>query len=207
MLFALRLPRPPNCPKRARIERCHTPAGHPFTLPIPLQGRARGTGHGRSEIRRIKAATVNSLLFPGARQAVQIKRRRTDHKTGRTTVRTVYAVTSLTAEQANAAQLARLVRDHWEIEALHHVRDTTFAEDASQLRTGNAPRAMATWRNLAIGALRMAGVRNIAASLRRNARDPRRPLARVGLEPNVMQLHRSPGTDVTIGTALRPGSP
>jgi predicted transposase YbfD/YdcC len=148
---------------------------------IPLQGRARGTGHGRSEIRRIKAATVNSLLFPGARQAVQIKRRRTDHKTGRATVKTVYAVTSLTAEQATAAQLARLVRDHWKIEALHHVRDTTFAEDASQLRTGNAPRAMATWRNLAIGALRTAGVKNIAAGLRRNARDPRRPLALLGL--------------------------
>ncbi|TFV29879.1 hypothetical protein E4K10_45885 [Streptomyces sp. T1317-0309] len=77
--------------------------------------------------------------------------------------------------------LAELVRDHWTIEALHHVRDTTFAEDASQLRTGNAPRAMATWRNLAIGALRTAGVKNIAAGLRRNARDPRRPLALLGL--------------------------
>jgi len=148
---------------------------------IPLQGRTRGTGHGRSEIRRIKVATVNSLLFPGARQAVQIKRRRTDRKTGKTTVKTVYAVTSLTAEQATPAQLARLVRDHWTIEALHHVRDTTFAEDASQLRTGNAPRAMATWRNLAIGALRAAGAKNIAAGLRRNARDPRRPLALLGL--------------------------
>ncbi|MFJ5843309.1 ISAs1 family transposase [Streptomyces shenzhenensis] len=37
---------------------------------IPLQGRTRGIGHGRSEIRRIKVATVNSLLFPGACQAV-----------------------------------------------------------------------------------------------------------------------------------------
>ncbi|MEV7979855.1 ISAs1 family transposase [Streptomyces sp. NPDC086519] len=148
---------------------------------IPLQGRTRGIGHGRSEIRRIKAATVNSLLFPGARQAVQIKRRRTDRKTGKTTVKTVYAVTSLTAEQATAAQLAELVRSHWKTEALHHVRDTTFAEDASQLRTGNAPRTMATWRNLAIGALRMAGDKNIAASLRRNARNPRRPLALLGL--------------------------
>ncbi|KMS77038.1 transposase [Streptomyces viridochromogenes] len=148
---------------------------------IPFQGRTRGTGHGRSEIRRIKVATVNSLLFPGARQAVQIKRRRTDRKTGKTTVKTVYAVTSLTAEQATPAQLARLVRDHWTIEALHHVRDTTFAEDASQLRTGNAPRAMATWRNLAIGALRAAGAKNIAAGIRRNARDPRRPLALLGL--------------------------
>ncbi|MER6112619.1 ISAs1 family transposase, partial [Streptomyces hirsutus] len=38
---------------------------------IPLQGRTRGSGHGRSEIRRIKVATVSNLLFPGACQAVQ----------------------------------------------------------------------------------------------------------------------------------------
>ncbi|MET7712287.1 ISAs1 family transposase [Streptomyces sp. NPDC005407] len=148
---------------------------------IPLQQRTRGSGHGRSEIRRIKVATVNNLLFPGACQAVQIKRRRTDRKTGKTTVKTVYAVTSLTAEQATPSQLASLVRDHWKVEALHYVRDTTFAEDASQLRTGNAPRSMATWRNLAIGALRLSGVTNIAAGLRRNARDARRPLALLGL--------------------------
>ena len=79
---------------------------------IPLQGRTTGVGHGRSEIRRIKVATVNNLLFPEARQAVQIKRRRTDRKTGKTTIKTVYAVTSLTAEQATPSQLARLVRDH-----------------------------------------------------------------------------------------------
>ncbi|MEU9291483.1 ISAs1 family transposase [Streptomyces sp. NPDC048275] len=50
---------------------------------IPLQSRTRDSGHGRSEIRRIKVATVSNLLFPGARQAVQIKRRRTDRKTGK----------------------------------------------------------------------------------------------------------------------------
>lgn len=54
------------------------------------------------------------------------------------------------------------------IEALH-VRGTTFAKDAIQQRTGNAPRATATWRNLAIGALRTAGVKSIVAGLRRNA--------------------------------------
>ncbi|MFJ9713631.1 hypothetical protein [Streptomyces sp. NPDC101234] len=124
---------------------------------------------------------TNSLLFPGARQAVQIKRRRTDRKTGRTTVKTIYAVTSLIAEQATAAQLAGLIRDHWKIAALQHVRDTTFAEETSQQRTGNAPRAMATWLNLAIGALRAAGAKNVAAGLRRNARDPRRPLSLLGL--------------------------
>ncbi|RPK79973.1 hypothetical protein EES46_31440 [Streptomyces sp. ADI98-10] len=104
-----------------------------------------------------------------------------DLKTGKTTVKTVYAVVAWPPEQANPAELAQLVRDHWKIEALHHVRDTTFAEDASQVRTGNAPRAMATWRNLAIGALRTAGTKNIAAGLRHNARNPHRPLTLLGL--------------------------
>ncbi len=40
---------------------------------------------------------------------------------------------------------------------------------------------MASWRNLAIGALRLGGVKNIAAALRHNARDARRPLAFLGL--------------------------
>lgn len=53
--------------------------------------------------------------------------------------------------------------------------------EAFQLRTGNAPRAMATWRNLTIGAIRLAGIHGIAAALRRNARDPKRPLALLGL--------------------------
>jgi predicted transposase YbfD/YdcC len=111
-------------------------------LHIRREHADKGIGHGRSGIRRIKVGTVNNLLLPGARQAVRIKRRRTDRKSGKTTVKTVYAVTSMTAEQATPAQPARLIKDHWHIEALHHVRDTTFAEDASQLRTGNAPRAM-----------------------------------------------------------------
>ncbi|WP_372412148.1 ISAs1 family transposase [Streptomyces luteireticuli] len=148
---------------------------------IPMQGRTRGTGHGRGEIRRIKVCTVNNLLFPGARQATQLKRRRVDRKTGKVSIKTVYAVTDLTAEQVTPAQLAALIRDHWKIESLHHIRDVTFAEDASQLRTGTAPRAMATWRNLAIGALRLAGKTNIASALRHNARDACRPLALLGL--------------------------
>jgi hypothetical protein len=79
-------------------------------------------------------------------------------------VRTVHAVTSLPPEQAGPAQLAELVRIHWSVEALHHVRDVTFGEDASRIRTGTAPRAMATLRDLAIGLMRRAGWTNIAAA-------------------------------------------
>jgi predicted transposase YbfD/YdcC len=85
------------------------------------------------------------------------------------------------AAQASPARLADWIRGHWGIEALHHLRDTTFAEDTSQIRTGTAPRAMASLRNLAIGILRARGDRNIAAALRRNARDATRVLPLLGI--------------------------
>jgi hypothetical protein len=94
---------------------------------------------------------------------------------------TVYAITSLPFAQASPARLADLIRGHWAIEALHHIRDVTFAEDASQARTGAGPHVMATLRNLAIGMLSRAGPVNLAAALRRHARDPRRPLATLGI--------------------------
>jgi hypothetical protein len=94
---------------------------------------------------------------------------------------TVYAVTSLPFQQASPARLADLLRGHWTIEALHHVRDVIFAEDASQVRTGAAPNVMACLRNLAIGVLSRAGPVNVAAALRRHARDPHRPMATLGI--------------------------
>jgi hypothetical protein len=94
---------------------------------------------------------------------------------------TVYAITSLPFEQARPARLADLLRGRWAIEALHHVRDTSFAEDASQVRTGAGPQVMACLRNLVIGVLSRAGPVNVAAALRRHARDPRRPLAMLGI--------------------------
>ena len=59
---------------------------------------------------------------------------------------------------------------------LHWVRDVTFAEDHSQVRTGSAPQVMATFRNLVISLHRLAGATNIAAALRHHARNATRPL-------------------------------
>jgi hypothetical protein len=95
---------------------------------------------------------------------------------------TVYAITSLTFAQASPARLADYLRGHWAIKnGLHHVRDVTFAEDASHLRTGTGPQVMACLRNLVIGLLSGAGPVNLAAALRRRARDPARPLATLGI--------------------------
>jgi hypothetical protein len=95
---------------------------------------------------------------------------------------TVYAITSLPFAQASPTRLADLIRGHWAIEnGLHYVRDVTFAEDACKVRTGSGPRAMASLRNLAIGILRAHGHRNLAAALRRNARDATRVLPLLGI--------------------------
>ncbi|WP_330300384.1 ISAs1 family transposase [Streptomyces sp. NBC_00503] len=150
---------------------------------VPLLDKTRATAHGRDEIRRVKTATTtHGLGFPRALQAVQIVRRRRIITTGKVTLERVYAITDLTAEQADAPEIAHRVREHWGIEnKIYHVRDANFAEDASRVRTGNAPRAMAALRNLAIGALRLTGYDNIAAGLRRHGRDSPRPLATLGI--------------------------
>ncbi|MFF7882523.1 hypothetical protein ACH40F_11110 [Streptomyces sp. NPDC020794] len=64
---------------------------------------------------------------------------------------------------------------------VHHVRDIAYAEDASRVRTGTAPRAMASLRNLAIGTLRLTDRTNIAARLRHHIRDASRPLIALGI--------------------------
>ena len=151
---------------------------------IPALDETREHGHGRYDIRALQAVTCLGPLvldFPYAVQALRIRRRRYNATTGRWSTVTVYAITSLTAAQASAADVADWLRGHWAIEVLHHVRDTTYREDASRLRTGNAPRVLATLRNTAISLLRLDGVTSIASTLRRNGRDPYRSLRLLGL--------------------------
>jgi predicted transposase YbfD/YdcC len=148
---------------------------------VPVADRTRDRGHGRVELRTLKVVSVNRFGFPHAAQVAQVTRKRRDLHTTRWQTVTVYALTSLPFERARPARLADLLRGHWTIEALHHIRDTTYAEDASQVRTGAAPTVMAALRNLAIGALSRAGPVNVAAALRHHARDPRRPLATLGI--------------------------
>ena len=145
----------------------------------------RDSGHGRRETRATRALTVTGLGldFPHAAQAVRILRHRTDIKTGTVSRQTVHAITDSTSHQASPQRLGQLARSQWTIEnRLHFVRDTTFAEDASKIRTGNGPNNMATLRNLAINTLRAAGHRNIAAGLRHTSYEPfTRPLDLLGI--------------------------
>jgi predicted transposase YbfD/YdcC len=151
---------------------------------VPELDRTRDRGHGRIEIRTLKAVSVRHFGFPHAAQVLQVtrKRRALDDHPRQGTAETVYAITSLSARQASPARLADLIRGHWAIEnGLHYVRDVTFGEDTSQLCTGAGPSVMAALRNLVIGVLCRAGPVNVAAALRHRARDPARPLATLGI--------------------------
>ena len=131
---------------------------------------AVSTGHGRRARRTNKAVLVPAWIeFAGAPQVAQV--RRTVTKEGKNTVEVVYLITS--DRDADPATLAAWVRGHWEIEnRLRWVRDVTYQEDKSLVRTGNAPRVMASLRSL----LRLDGHANIAAANRHHARDPQRTL-------------------------------
>ncbi len=69
--------------------------------------------------------------------------------------------------------LAAWVQDHWGVEnRLHYMRDVTYTEDASRVRTGHASRVMAAIRSAAIGLLRLAGWSKIAQATRHHNRRP-----------------------------------
>jgi predicted transposase YbfD/YdcC len=136
---------------------------------VPAGGTTRETGHGRIGTRTLKAAHVSRLDFPHARQAIKITRRRQDTSTGKTSRETVYAITSLTSAEATVEDLARLVREHWSIEAHHHIRDTTFSEDTATSRTGSGPANLATIRAAIIAAIKDAGYLHVPEGRRDHA--------------------------------------
>jgi predicted transposase YbfD/YdcC len=154
-------------------------------LPWPEGEHHTGTtiGHGRLEQRIIEILPApTDLRFPHAAQIWQITRYRTDRTNGKRQAHTSYGVTNLPTTHASPAHIAHYLRGHWEIEnRLHYVRDVTYGEDHSRVRTHTTPRAMASLRNLAISALHLANWTNIAQALRHMARDATRPLHLLGI--------------------------
>ena len=142
-------------------------------------------GHGRIETRNLTTseALVGYRDWPGMAQVFELGRHVITKKTGKERIEVVYGVTSLRPEYADPGRLLELVRSHWRIENQSHwVRDVTFDEDRSQVRSGSIPQFMAALRNTAIGLLRWAGHTNIAAACRRMAAQPAQALALIGIE-------------------------
>jgi predicted transposase YbfD/YdcC len=164
---------------------------------VPIAQRSVQVGHGRREVRTIQVLDAPADLgFPHAAQVFLIERYTTrkvrKHAKGSRKYKTVQVktavavlgVTSLSAREATPEHLATYVRRHWSIEnKIHWVRDVTFREDASQVRTGARPRIMATLRNLSIGLIRQTGRTKIAATIRKIKHSPGLLLTILGLHP------------------------
>lgn len=124
-------------------------------------------GHGRTERRTLRTAPATDAVFPGAAQVFRLRRDSGGLDGQWTTKEIVFGITSLPTDLAGPAHLNHYERSHWTIEnKIHWVRDVTFHEDNSQVRTGTAPRTLATFRNLAISTIRLAGRANIAHTRR-----------------------------------------
>lgn len=158
----------------------------PATLhALPLQDRRQAEtidyGHGRTrERRKLTASTdlAGYLDWPGHAQVLRIERTWQHHDQPHRAVG--YAITSLSPDRADADRVLTLKRGHWTIEnRLHRCKDVNLGEDASLIHTGAGPQVMTLVRDAAIDVLHAAGVRQIAARLRRHAHHPEEAVALV----------------------------
>jgi predicted transposase YbfD/YdcC len=149
---------------------------------VPVVHSTTGRGHGRIETRTLQVLVApRGLPFPHVRQVFLVERGVSDLAGTPVSNVAIFGVTSMGAGRGTPQVIAEAVRGQWKIEALHWIRDVVYAENASRVRTGNAPRVMASLRNVAISLLRASGVTNIAAALRHNARKDRRVLKQLGI--------------------------
>lgn len=130
---------------------------------------------GRTEVRTIKASSemnaYRAATWPGVAPVAELTRTVTN--AGQTTAEVVYLLTTLSSSKASPTRLLELNRGHWGIEnRSHYVRDVSFGEDRSRLRTGNAPQILAACRNLVITLIHRSGSCQIKATRRHFASCP-----------------------------------
>jgi len=126
-------------------------------------------GHGRLEQRRLRTSRMLNeyLLWPGVGQVFELEREVIELGSQQRRHEIVYGITSLSRAEASAARLLSISRAHWGIEnGLHYVRDVTFKEDATRMKSGTAAQVLAVLNNLALGLIRLSGFDNAAEARR-----------------------------------------
>jgi predicted transposase YbfD/YdcC len=149
---------------------------------VPIAHTATDKGHGRITTRTIQVLPAPAdLPFPHVNQVFLIERYVTGLRGQPISAVAALGVASPEPGQADAADLAGYVREQWSIESLHWLRDTLYQEDKSKVRTRSGPGIMASLRNLAICALRLAGRIDVTEATRWAGRFMDRPFTVLGL--------------------------
>jgi hypothetical protein len=141
-------------------------------------------GHGRIERRTLRVATVDpevdAIDFPHAAQVFRLRRDVLGADRIGLSKQVVFGITSLAEHQAGPAALADLARGQWAAEVCHWLRDVLYCEDASPI-TGSAAQVMATFRNIAVGMIRLTDQKAITSATRSMSHDINRALTLIGL--------------------------
>ncbi|MGD1918401.1 MAG: ISAs1 family transposase [Pleurocapsa sp.] len=116
------------------------------------------SGHHRREKRRVTEVCIKQMgdLYKQSQwSSLQtiVRVVRTRYLWNKTTTEVMFYLSSLPPD-APQPQLGKAIRQHWSIEnQLHWVLDVTFGEDASRIRTANAPLNMALLKRWSINLL------------------------------------------------------
>ena len=125
---------------------------------------------GRTERREVWISDVTTKMsgnWLGLKQAIKV--RRTVKNKGKIREEEAYYISSLAV---NAQVFCQGIKKHWSIEnGLHWVKDVTFKEDASRIRTANAPQNASVFRSIAINLFRANDYKNMAQAQRLVAND------------------------------------
>lgn len=120
---------------------------------------------GRKEQRTVTTYSVNENIannWVGSKTVIYLRRERRTKK--EITITDSYYLSSL---NESAKEFSIGIRHHWGIEnRLHYVKDVSFKEDASKIRTGNAPAVFSLIRNLIINIARLNGENRIKKFIR-----------------------------------------
>jgi len=121
----------------------------------------------RFEVREIEVYDdfydINQNKFVGIKEFVKVKRTTYFKKSDKISIETSFYISSkkMTAKEYNIG-----IRAHWSVESMHYVKDVTFGEDASLIRTKNAPTNFSIIRNITLNVLRRENYINFPQAIR-----------------------------------------
>ena len=121
----------------------------------------------RFEVREVEVYddfyNIDVDKFFGIKEFVKVTRTTYFKKSDKFSTETSFYISS---KKMSAKEYNYGIRAHWSVESMHFVKDVTFGEDASLIRTKNAPTNFSIIRNITMNLLRREKYINFPQAIR-----------------------------------------